>query len=74
MSRQLHKLRKKELYAIYSTIVDDYITEFLPKEQIKEIWLNDLIANAKKKVEEYMNEVDDIVTEKEIKEVYGGKE
>lgn len=74
MGRQLHKLRNKELYAIYSTVADDYITEFLPKDQIKEIWLNDLIANAKKKVEEYMNEVDYIVTEKEIKEVYGGKE
>lgn len=62
MSRQLHKLRDKELYAIYSTIVDDYITDFLPKEQIKEIWLNDLIENAKEKVENYMNEVDEVVT------------
>ena len=66
MSRQLHKLRDKELYAIYSTIVDNYITDFLPKEEIKEIWLNDLIENAKEKVERYMNEVDEIVTNKEV--------
>ena len=71
MARQLHKLRDKELYAIYSTIVDNYITDFLPKEEIKKIWLNDLIKDAKEMVEKYMNEVDDIVTEKEIKEFYG---
>lgn len=58
MSRELHKKKNKELYAIYSTIVDDYITEFLPKEKIKEIWLKDLIENAKLKVDRYMKEVD----------------
>ena len=41
MARQLHKKRGEELYAIYSTIIDDYVTEFLPKEKIKEIWLKD---------------------------------
>ena len=35
MAKQLHKKRDKELYALYSTIVDDYVTEFLPKEEIK---------------------------------------
>ena len=30
MARELHKKKNKELYAIYSTIVDDYITEFIP--------------------------------------------
>lgn len=58
MARELHKKKNKELYAIYSTTVDDYITEFLPKEEIKEIWLNDLIEEAKEKVENYINEVD----------------
>lgn len=67
MSRELHKIRGKELYAIYSTTIDDYITYFLPKEQIKEIWLNDFIEKAKEKVEKYMNEVDEIVTEDKIK-------
>ena len=63
MSRQLHKLKDKELYAIYSTITDDYITEFLLKEQIRDIWLNDLIENAIEKVDRYMSEVDEVVTE-----------
>lgn len=35
MARQLHKKKDKELYAIYSTVIDDYLTEFLPKEKIK---------------------------------------
>lgn len=68
MSRELHKLKDKELYAIYSTIVDDYITDFLLKEQIRDIWLNDLIEDAIEKVDKYMNEVDEIVTEKAILE------
>lgn len=61
MARQLHKKKNQELYAIYSTIIDDYITEFLPKEEIKKIWLNDLIEQTKEKVEEYMNDVDEEV-------------
>lgn len=72
MARQLHRLRDKELYAIYSTIVDNYITDFLPKEQIKDIWLNDLIEDAKEKVERYMNEVDEVVTETEVKQILEG--
>lgn len=61
MARLLHKKKNEELYAIYSTIIDDYVTEFLPKERIKEIWLNDLIEKDRKKVEEYMNEIDEEV-------------
>lgn len=58
MARQLHKKKNKELYAIYSTVVDDYITKFLSKEEIKKTWLEDLIESAKEKVEEYMSKVD----------------
>ena len=35
--------------AIYSTIVDDYITEFIPLIELREIWLQDLIEEAKKR-------------------------
>lgn len=61
MARLLHKKKGKNLYAIYSTIVDDYITEFLPKDQIKAIWLNDLVEEAKKKIDKYMEEIDEEV-------------
>lgn len=61
MARELHKKKHQELYALYSTIVDNYITEFLPKEEIKQIWLNDLIEEAKKKVNNYIEEIDKLV-------------
>lgn len=58
MARLLHKKKGKELYAIYSTIIDDYITEFVPIENIKRIWLADLILESIEKVEKYVQEVD----------------
>lgn len=58
MGRQLHKKKDKELYALYSTVVDDYVTGFLPKEEIKKIWLNDFVEHAKEKVDKYMEQVD----------------
>lgn len=58
MARLLHKKKGKELYAIYSTIIDDYITEFMPIENIKKIWLADLILESIEKVEKYAQEVD----------------
>lgn len=61
MGRQLHKKKNKELYALYSTIVDDYVTDFLPKEEIKNIWLNNLIEDAKEKVDRWMEQIDEEV-------------
>ena len=58
MSRELHKKKNKELYALYSTITDNYITSWESKEKIKEIWTNDLIKEARKKVDEYMKDID----------------
>lgn len=58
MARELHHRKKDDKYALYSTIVDNYITEWSDKESIKEIWLDDLIKKAKRKVNEYMEEID----------------
>lgn len=58
MARELHKKKNKELYAIYSTIVDDYITEFIPLSELREIWLQDLIEEAKGKLDRWLKEVD----------------
>ncbi len=58
MARELHKKKNKELYAIYSTIVDDYITEFIPLIELREIWLQDLIEEAKEKLDRWLKEVD----------------
>ena len=58
MARELHKKKNKELYAIYSTIVDDYITEFIPLIELREIWLQDLIEESKEKLDRWLKEVD----------------
>ena len=57
MARELHKKKDKELYAIYSTVSEDYITDFIPLEEIKEIWLKDLIEDAKRKLDIWLTEV-----------------
>lgn len=61
MSRELHHRKKDNKYAIYSTVVDDYITPFASKEKIKQWWLNDMIENDTKKVEMYMQQIDEEV-------------
>ncbi len=58
MARELHKKKNKELYAIYSTVVDDYITSFIPLNELREIWLQDLIKEAKEKLDRWLKEVD----------------
>lgn len=58
MARELHKKKNKELYAIYSTVIDDYVTEFIPLNELREIWLQDLIEEAKEKVDRWLKEVD----------------
>ena len=58
MARELHKKKNKELYAIYSTVIDDYVTEFIPLNELREIWLQDLIEEAKEKLDMWLKEVD----------------
>lgn len=58
MARELHKKKNKELYAIYSTIIEDYITDFIPLEEIRELWLEDLVEDAKRKLDVWLNNID----------------
>lgn len=58
MARELHKKKDKELYAIYSTVVEDYITDFIPLEDIRKLWLEDLIVEANQKLDKWLKEVD----------------
>ncbi|HIT11398.1 MAG TPA: hypothetical protein IAB58_01270 [Candidatus Pelethosoma merdigallinarum] len=58
MARELHKKKGKELYAIYSTVVEDYITDFIPLEDIRKIWLEDLVEDAKRKLDVWLNNID----------------
>lgn len=58
MARELHKKKDKELYAIYSTVVEDYITDFILLEDIRKFWLEDLIVEANQKLDKWLKEVD----------------
>lgn len=58
MARELHKKKDKELYAIYSTVIEDYVTDFIPLEELRKIWLEDLIEDAKRKLNEWLKKVD----------------
>ena len=58
MARELHKKKDKELYAIYSTVVEDYITDFILLEDIRKLWLEDLIVEANQKLDKWLKEVD----------------
>lgn len=58
MARELHKKKDKKLYAIYSTVIEDYVTDFIPLENVRKIWLNDLIEEAKRKLDTWLTKVD----------------
>ena len=50
MARELHHRKKDNTYALYSTIIDDYVTDFLDKETIRHIWYQEKIKSAKNKL------------------------
>ena len=57
MARELHKKKNKELYAIYSTVSEDYITDFMPLDKVRKVQLEDLIEDAKRKLDVWLKEV-----------------
>ncbi len=63
MARELHHRKKDNKYALYSTVCDGYLTEWTDKESIRDFWLDGLIEQAKKKVDEYMEQIDKEVDE-----------
>lgn len=58
MSKELHYRRKDDKYALYSTIIDDYITNWEDKETLKNIWIGDIVRNSVEKVNRYMVQID----------------
>lgn len=58
MSRELHHRKKDDKYALWSTIVDDYITEWSTKKEIRDTWISDLQEDVIDKVDRYMEEID----------------
>lgn len=58
MSRELHHRKSDNKYALWSTIIDDYITEWEEKEVIRQKWYDDKIDEVKKQVDVWMEEID----------------
>ena len=58
MARELHYRKKDNKYALWSTIVDDYVTEWADKETIRQEWYVEKIDEAKKQVDIWMEEID----------------
>ena len=58
MSRELHYRKKDNKYAIWSTIIDEYVTEWADKETIRRRWYLDKIESAMEDVDKYMEQID----------------
>ena len=58
MARELHHRKKDDKYALYSTVIEDYITPWDTRDNIKQFWINDEIENAISKINMFMKEID----------------
>lgn len=58
MARQLHHRKKDNKYALWSTIADDYVTEWADKEEIRKQWYLDKFESVMKDVDKWMEEID----------------
>ena len=58
MARELHHREKDNKYALWSTVVDDYITPWDSKDNIKQYWINEKVEKAISEVNEWMGKVD----------------
>lgn len=58
MSRELHHRKSDNQYALYSTIIEDYVTPWDKKENIKQFWINEKVEKAIEQVNEWMEEID----------------
>lgn len=61
MARELHHRKKDDRYALYSTVIDDYITSWDTKENIKQYWINERVEDVIKEINRNMEEIDEEV-------------
>ena len=59
MARELHHRKKDDKYALYSTVIDDYITPWDTKENIKQYWINERVEDVIKGINRNMEEIDE---------------
>ena len=58
MPRELHHRKKDDKYAIWSTVSDNYVSEWEDKETIRKQWYIDKIVKAMEDVDRWMEEID----------------
>lgn len=58
MSRELHHCKSDDTYALWSTVIDDYVTEWKSKREIRDEWLAEFIIEDIAKVDKYMEQID----------------
>lgn len=58
MSRELHHRKSDDKYSLWSTVVDDYVTEWKSKKEIRDEWLAEFIIDDIAKVDKYMERID----------------
>ncbi len=58
MARQLHHRKKDNKYALWSTVIDDYVTTWDTKENIKQYWINEKVEKVIQDVNKWMEEID----------------
>lgn len=61
MSHFLHKKKDKELYNVYSTVVDDYLYKWSDKKTIATHIYSKYQQEARRKAKEFMNNIDEEV-------------
>ena len=58
MARELHHRKKDNKYALWSTIIDEYVTEWEDKESIRKYWYLERFESAMQEVDKWMEEID----------------
>lgn len=58
MTRKLHHRKSDNKYALWSTILDDYITPFIDKEELRKVWLDEKVKEDKEQIDKWMEEID----------------
>lgn len=58
MSRELHHRKSDDKYALWSTVMDDYVTDWASKKEVRDRWLAEIIIADIAKVDKYMEQID----------------
>lgn len=58
MSRELHHRKSDDKYALWSTVMDDYVTDWASKKEIRDEWLAESIIDDIAKIDKYMEQID----------------